>query len=124
MPKVSNPFSHIRSTVKPKEEMKNIFIAHLSQQDNDMLIKEAPPFKQWPTFTEEGEYDHFLFIKAIDMLNQDFAIPEELIAESLHSLFEESAKRWYFFLRNTNGKASWSWWRREITTKWENGAWR
>ncbi|MBW0532684.1 hypothetical protein O181_072399 [Austropuccinia psidii MF-1] len=43
MPKLSTPFSHIRSPVKPKQELANTFIKDLSHQDNNqVLMKEAP----------------------------------------------------------------------------------
>ncbi|MBW0516622.1 hypothetical protein O181_056337 [Austropuccinia psidii MF-1] len=58
MPMLSTPFFHIRSPVKPKEELTNTFITDLSHQDNNqVLMKEAPQLKEWPTFTGEGEYD-------------------------------------------------------------------
>ncbi|MBW0573802.1 hypothetical protein O181_113517 [Austropuccinia psidii MF-1] len=94
LPKLSTPFSNIRSPVKPKEELTNPFITDLSHQDyNQVLMKEAPEWKEWPTFTGEGEYDHMSFIKTINMLQEDYAIPDELINARLHSLFEKSAKR-------------------------------
>ncbi|MBW0506164.1 hypothetical protein O181_045879 [Austropuccinia psidii MF-1] len=109
MPKLSTPFSPIRSPVRPKEELKNPFITDLSHQDNNqLLMKEAPQLKEWPTFTGEGEYDHISFIKSIDMLQESYAIPDELITARLHSLFEKSAKRWYYGTRQTNGKNTWS----------------
>ncbi|MBW0584413.1 hypothetical protein O181_124128 [Austropuccinia psidii MF-1] len=77
MPKLSTPFSHIRSPVKPKEEIRNPLITDLSHQDNSqVLIKEAPQLKEWPTYTGEGGYDHMSFIKAIDMLQEYYAIPD------------------------------------------------
>ncbi|MBW0518513.1 hypothetical protein O181_058228 [Austropuccinia psidii MF-1] len=92
MPMLSTPFSHIRSPVKPKEELPNPFMADLSHQDNDqVLLKEKPQLKEWPTFTGEGGNDHISLIKLIDML-QDDATPDELIAARLHSLFEKYAK--------------------------------
>ncbi|MBW0545804.1 hypothetical protein O181_085519 [Austropuccinia psidii MF-1] len=87
-------------------------------------MKEAPQLKEWPTFTGEGEYDHMSFIKTIDMLQEDYAIPDELITARLHSLFEKSAKRWYYGIRKTNGKNTWSWWKKEVITKWANDSWR
>ncbi|MBW0582503.1 hypothetical protein O181_122218, partial [Austropuccinia psidii MF-1] len=109
MPKLSTPFSHIRSPVKPKEEITNLFITDLSHQDNnEVLIKEAPQSKEWPAFTGEGEYDHMSFIKTIDMLQEYYAIPDELITARLHSLFEKSAKRWHNGIRQTSGKNTWS----------------
>ncbi|MBW0493161.1 hypothetical protein O181_032876 [Austropuccinia psidii MF-1] len=57
IPKLSTPFSHMRSPVKPKEERKNPFITDLSHQDNNQVVmKEEPKLKEWPTFTGEGEY--------------------------------------------------------------------
>ncbi|MBW0573104.1 hypothetical protein O181_112819 [Austropuccinia psidii MF-1] len=87
-------------------------------------MKEAPQLKEWPTFTGEGEYDHMSFIKTIDMLQEDYAIPDELITAILHSLFEKSAKRWYYGIRQTNGKNTLFWWEQEIITKWANDSWR
>ncbi|MBW0533996.1 hypothetical protein O181_073711 [Austropuccinia psidii MF-1] len=86
-------------------------------------MKEAPQLKEWPTFTREGEYAHMAFIKTIDMLQQDYATPDQLITARLHSLFEKSAKRWNYGIRKTNGKNNWSWWI-EIITKWANDSWR
>ncbi|MBW0535224.1 hypothetical protein O181_074939 [Austropuccinia psidii MF-1] len=112
IPKLSTPFSHIRSPVKPKEEKTNTFITDLRQHNkNQVLMKDAPQLKEWPTFTGEGEYDHMSFIKTIDMLQEDHAITDELITSRLHSLFEKSAKRWYYGIRQTNGKNTCSWWK-------------
>ncbi|MBW0493681.1 hypothetical protein O181_033396 [Austropuccinia psidii MF-1] len=89
IPNLSTPVSHIRSPVNPKEEITNTFITDLSHQDNNqVLTKEAPQLTEWPTFTGEGEYDHMSFIQTSDMLQEDYAIPDELITDRLHSLFE------------------------------------
>ncbi|MBW0511966.1 hypothetical protein O181_051681 [Austropuccinia psidii MF-1] len=125
MPKLSTPFSHIRSPVKPKKEITNAFIKDLSHQDNSqVLMKEAPQLKEWPTFTGEGLYDHMSFIKKIYMLQEDYAIPDELVTSRLHSLFEESVQRWCYGIRKTNGKNTWSWWKQEIITKRASDSWR
>ncbi|MBW0554982.1 hypothetical protein O181_094697 [Austropuccinia psidii MF-1] len=87
-------------------------------------MKEAPQLEEWPTFTGEGEYDHMSFIKAIDMLQEYYAIPDVIITSRLHSLLDKSAKRWYYGIRQTNGKNTWSWWKQKIITKWANDAWR
>ncbi|MBW0560925.1 hypothetical protein O181_100640 [Austropuccinia psidii MF-1] len=119
MPELSTPFSHIISPFKPKEEITNPFTTDLSHQDNNqILMKEAPKLKECPTFTGEGEYDHMSFIKTIEMLQEYYPIPDELITTRLHSLFGKSEKRWYF------GKNTWSWWKQETITKWANEAWR
>ncbi|MBW0542340.1 hypothetical protein O181_082055 [Austropuccinia psidii MF-1] len=55
MPKLSTPFSHIRIPVKPKDELRNPLITDLSHQNNNqVLMKESPQLKEWPTFTGEG----------------------------------------------------------------------
>ncbi|MBW0461624.1 hypothetical protein O181_001339 [Austropuccinia psidii MF-1] len=125
MSKLSTPFSHIRSPVKPKEEIKNPFITDWSHQDNNqVLMKEAPQSTEWPTFTGEGEYGHMSFIKTIEMLQEDYFIPDELFTARLHLVFEKSAKRWYYGIRKTNGNNTWCWWKQEIITKWANHSWR
>ncbi|MBW0537977.1 hypothetical protein O181_077692 [Austropuccinia psidii MF-1] len=87
-------------------------------------MKGAPQLNEWPTFTGEGKYDHMSFIKTIEMLQEDYAIPDELITARLHSLFEKSAKRGYHGIRQTNDKNTWSWWKQEIISKWANDSWR
>ncbi|MBW0581908.1 hypothetical protein O181_121623 [Austropuccinia psidii MF-1] len=125
MPKLSTPFSHIRSPVKPKEELTNPFITYLTHQDNNqVLMKEAPQLKEWSTFTGEVEYEHMSFIKTIDMVQENYAIPDELITARLHSLFEKSAKQCCYGKRQTNGKNNCSCWKQEIITKWANDYWR
>ncbi|MBW0588620.1 hypothetical protein O181_128335 [Austropuccinia psidii MF-1] len=56
--KLSTPFPHIRSSVKPKEEIAPIITDLIHQDNNKVLMKEATQLKEWPTFTGEGEYDH------------------------------------------------------------------
>ncbi|MBW0466605.1 hypothetical protein O181_006320 [Austropuccinia psidii MF-1] len=87
-------------------------------------MKEEPQLQEWAKFTGEGEYDHMSFIKTIDMLQEDYARQDELITARLHSLFEKSAKRWYYGIRPTNGKNTWARWKNEIITKWAIDAWR
>ncbi|MBW0543214.1 hypothetical protein O181_082929, partial [Austropuccinia psidii MF-1] len=55
IPKLLTPFSHIRSPVNPKEEITNPLITDLSHQDNNqLLMKEAPQLNEFPTFTSVG----------------------------------------------------------------------
>ncbi|MBW0529704.1 hypothetical protein O181_069419 [Austropuccinia psidii MF-1] len=112
MPNLSTPFSHVRSAVKPKEEIKNPLITDFSHQYNNQLLKkEEHPITEWLKLTGEGEYDHMSLIKTIDMLQEYYTIPDELITARLHSLFENSAKRWYYGIIQTNGKNTCSWWK-------------
>ncbi|MBW0573627.1 hypothetical protein O181_113342 [Austropuccinia psidii MF-1] len=125
MPKLSTPFSHIKIPVKPREEITNPFITYLSHQyNNQFLMKEAPQLKEWPTFKGDCKYDHMSFLNTIDMLQKHYAIPDELITARLHSLFEKHSKTWYYGIRETNGKNTWSWLKEEIVTKCANDSWR
>ncbi|MBW0472998.1 hypothetical protein O181_012713 [Austropuccinia psidii MF-1] len=109
MPKLSTPFSQTRSTVKPKEDMKNPFITDLSHKDNNkVLMKEAPQLKECLKLIGEGEYEHISFIKTIDRWQDNYAIPAEVITARLHSLFEKSDIRWYYGIRQKIGKNTWS----------------
>ncbi|MBW0521704.1 hypothetical protein O181_061419 [Austropuccinia psidii MF-1] len=78
MPNVSTTFSHKRSSVNSNKEITNPFKSELShQQNNGILMKKAPQLKEWPTFTGEGQYDHMSFIMTIEMLQEDYSIPEQ-----------------------------------------------
>ncbi|MBW0544352.1 hypothetical protein O181_084067 [Austropuccinia psidii MF-1] len=82
IPKLSTPFSHIRSLVKPNKEITNPFITDSSHpENNQVLMKESNQLKGWPTFTGDGDHGHMSFIKKIDMFQEDYAIPDELIFE-------------------------------------------
>ncbi|MBW0516649.1 hypothetical protein O181_056364 [Austropuccinia psidii MF-1] len=119
IPNLTTTFSHIRIPIKA-----NPFITDLSHQDNNqVLMEEEPQLQEFPKLTGEGEYEHMSFIKTIDILKVDYAIPDILINSRLHSLFKKLEKRWYYGIRQTNGKNTLSWWKNEIITKWENDAW-
>ncbi|MBW0539579.1 hypothetical protein O181_079294 [Austropuccinia psidii MF-1] len=95
-----------------------------NQYNSQVLMNVAPELKEWPTFTGEAEYDHMSFSKTIDLLQEDYSIPDELITARLHSLFEKSSKRWYFGIKQANSRNTLSLWKNEIITKWANDAWR
>ncbi|MBW0535890.1 hypothetical protein O181_075605 [Austropuccinia psidii MF-1] len=85
MTKLSTPITHIQSPVKPKDEMTNLLISELSHKDNNqVLLKEAPQLKEWPTLTGERKYENMSLIKTIDMLKEVYVIPDELITAILH----------------------------------------
>ncbi|MBW0518012.1 hypothetical protein O181_057727 [Austropuccinia psidii MF-1] len=60
----------------------------------------------------------------MDMFKEDFNIPDEYMSARLHSLFTKSAKKWYYKMRQGNGKHSWPWWKEKMISKWENYCWR
>ncbi|MBW0521874.1 hypothetical protein O181_061589 [Austropuccinia psidii MF-1] len=88
------------------------------------LLKEVPKLKEWPHFSGEGEYDHMEFIRGIDMIKEDFELPDRLVTARFNTLFTKSAHRWYIKLRQAHGHQSWTWWKTQIINKWANDAWR
>ncbi|MBW0544167.1 hypothetical protein O181_083882 [Austropuccinia psidii MF-1] len=49
----------------------------------------------------------------------------QVLMEELPQLKEwQTFIGWYYGIRQTNGKNTWSWWKNEIITKWEDDAWR
>ncbi|MBW0565558.1 hypothetical protein O181_105273 [Austropuccinia psidii MF-1] len=72
--------------------------------ENVISAKDIPKLDEWPAFAGEGEYNHIEFIRTIDMLQEDFHIPDEIIAGKLHSLFTRTAKKWYYKMRQYHGK--------------------
>ncbi|MBW0578791.1 hypothetical protein O181_118506 [Austropuccinia psidii MF-1] len=116
MARHSTPFTEEKLSVK------KCFTPLLGE--NVVSIKDIPKLEEWPTFSGEGEYNHIEFIRTIDMLQEDFHIPDEIIVGKLHSLFTRTAKKWYYKMRMDHGKHDWSWWKSEVITKWANNSWR
>ncbi|MBW0506768.1 hypothetical protein O181_046483 [Austropuccinia psidii MF-1] len=46
--------------------------------------KDIPKLEEWPTFSGEGEYNHIEFIKTIDMFQEDFHIPDEIVVDKVN----------------------------------------
>ncbi|MBW0551287.1 hypothetical protein O181_091002 [Austropuccinia psidii MF-1] len=116
MPRHSTPSTEEKLSVK---ESLTPFVG-----ENGISVKDIPKFEEWPTFSGEGEYNHIEFIRTIDMLQEDFQIPDEIIVGKLHSLFTRTAKKWYYKMRQDQWEHDWSWWKSEVITKWANNSWR
>ncbi|MBW0537252.1 hypothetical protein O181_076967 [Austropuccinia psidii MF-1] len=116
IPRNSTPLTEEKRSVK---ESLTSFLG-----ENVISAKDIPKLEQWPTFSGEGEYNHIEFIRTIDMLQEDFHIPDETIVGKLDCLFTKTAKKWYDKMRLDNGKHDWSWWKSEVITKCENNSWR
>ncbi|MBW0563768.1 hypothetical protein O181_103483 [Austropuccinia psidii MF-1] len=67
------------------------------------LLKEVPKLKEWPHFSGEGKYDHIELIRGIEMMKEDFELPDRLVTARFNTLFTRSAHRWYIKLRNAHG---------------------
>ncbi|MBW0545297.1 hypothetical protein O181_085012 [Austropuccinia psidii MF-1] len=90
--------------------------------ENVISAKDNPKLEEWPTFSGEGEYSHIELIRSIEMLQEDFNIPDETIVGNLHCLFTKTAKKCYYKMRIDHGKHDWSWWKSEVITKWANNS--
>ncbi|MBW0589410.1 hypothetical protein O181_129125 [Austropuccinia psidii MF-1] len=64
------------------------------------------------------------FIRGIDMIKEDFELPDRLVTARFNTLFTKSAHRWYIKLRQAHGHQSWTWWKTQIINKWANDSWR
>ncbi|MBW0537807.1 hypothetical protein O181_077522 [Austropuccinia psidii MF-1] len=64
------------------------------------------------------------FIRGIDMIKEDFELPDRLVTARFNTLFTRSAHRWYIKLRQAHGHQSWTWWKTQIINKWANDSWR
>ncbi|MBW0581252.1 hypothetical protein O181_120967, partial [Austropuccinia psidii MF-1] len=89
----NNHEPHIPRHSKPLTEEKPSFKGSLTPLlgENVISAKDIPKLEEWPTFSGEGEYNHIEFIRTIDMLQEDFHIPDEIIVGKLHSLFTRTA---------------------------------
>ncbi|MBW0521010.1 hypothetical protein O181_060725 [Austropuccinia psidii MF-1] len=68
----------------------------------EALLKEVPKLKEWPHFSGEGEYDHMELIRGIDMIKEDYELPERLVTARFNTLFTRSAHRWYIKLKQSH----------------------
>ncbi|MBW0537268.1 hypothetical protein O181_076983 [Austropuccinia psidii MF-1] len=64
------------------------------------------------------------FIRGIEIIKEDFELPDRLVTARFNTLFTKSAHRWYIKLRQAHGHQSWTWWKAQIINKWANDAWR
>ncbi|MBW0514691.1 hypothetical protein O181_054406 [Austropuccinia psidii MF-1] len=64
------------------------------------------------------------FIRGIDMITEDFELPDRFVRARFNTFFTRSAHRWYIKLRQAHGHQSWTWWKTQITNKRSNDTWR
>ncbi|MBW0486358.1 hypothetical protein O181_026073 [Austropuccinia psidii MF-1] len=96
----------------------------LDPKMDQALLKEVPKLKEWPHFSGEGEYDHMEVIRGIDMIGEDFELPDRLLTAIFNPFFTRSAHRWNIKLRQAHGHQSWFWWKIQIINNWSNDSWR
>ncbi|MBW0546185.1 hypothetical protein O181_085900 [Austropuccinia psidii MF-1] len=109
LPRMSTPLNQIEGTriSNPQvlgvgnSQLKNEFSTSFHNLEPSMaqaLLKEVPKLKEWPYFSGEGEYYHMEVIRVIDMIKEDFKLPERLLTKRFNTLFTRSAHKWYIKL--------------------------
>ncbi|MBW0514878.1 hypothetical protein O181_054593 [Austropuccinia psidii MF-1] len=135
LPRMSTPLNQNEGTRIPnqhvywifKTQLKNEFSTsfnNLEPSIGQALLIEVPKLKECPHFSEEGKYDHMVFIIGIDMIKEDLELPDRLVTAIFNTLFTKPAHIWYIKLRQAHGHKSWTWWKTQIINKWANDAWR
>ncbi|MBW0571847.1 hypothetical protein O181_111562 [Austropuccinia psidii MF-1] len=98
LPRISTPLNHDEGTIIPNPQVlevknpqsKNEFLTSFHNLEPSMgqaLLKEVPKLKEWPHFGGEGEHVHMEFIRGIDMIKEDFELPDRLVTEIFSTLF-------------------------------------
>ncbi|MBW0550531.1 hypothetical protein O181_090246 [Austropuccinia psidii MF-1] len=95
IPRHSKPFTEEKPSVKGSL---NPFLG-----GNPICAKDIPKLEEWPKCSGEGEYNHIELIGTIDILQEDFHLPHEVIVGKLHSLFTRTAKKGYYKMRQDHG---------------------
>ncbi|MBW0512192.1 hypothetical protein O181_051907 [Austropuccinia psidii MF-1] len=117
LPRMSTPLNHNEGTRIPNSqvfEVENTQLkSEISTSFHDLepsmgqaLLKEVPKLKEWPHPSGEGEYENMEFIRGIDMIKEDFELPEILVTARFNTLFTRSAYRWYIKLGQAHGHKS------------------
>ncbi|MBW0538420.1 hypothetical protein O181_078135 [Austropuccinia psidii MF-1] len=135
LPRMSTPLNQNEHSGIPNpqvldvenSQLKNKFSTYFHKLEPSMgqaLLKEVPKLKECPDFSGDGEYYHMEFISGIDMIKEDFELPDRLVTTRFNTLFTRSAHRWYIKLTQAHGHQSWTWWKPQIINKWANNAWK
>ncbi|MBW0577212.1 hypothetical protein O181_116927 [Austropuccinia psidii MF-1] len=100
LPRVSTPLNQNEGRGIPNPQvldaknlqLKNEFSTSFHKLELSMgqaLLKEVPKLKEWGHFSGEEEYDHREFIRGIDMITDDFELPDTLVTERFYPLFPD-----------------------------------
>ncbi|MBW0580295.1 hypothetical protein O181_120010, partial [Austropuccinia psidii MF-1] len=77
--------------------------------ENAISANNIPKVEEWPTFSGEGDYNHIELIRTIDMFQEDYHIPDEILVSKIHCLFTRTAKSWYYKNETRTWKALLAW---------------
>ncbi|MBW0551922.1 hypothetical protein O181_091637 [Austropuccinia psidii MF-1] len=104
LPRISTPLNQNEGTRNSSPQVLDLENSHLKNEFStsfhnlelsmdQALLKEVPNIKEWPHFGADKEYDNMELIRGIDMIKEDFELPEILVTERFHTLFTKSAHR-------------------------------
>jgi len=99
---------------------------HSNQEEQiaKLILSNLPKSSEWPTFSGEGEYDHYEFIEWIDNLKEDTNAPDELICSKLPTILKGVAHTWYTNRRKeVVNRKQWDFWKNEIINKFSTHTW-
>ncbi|MBW0482624.1 hypothetical protein O181_022339 [Austropuccinia psidii MF-1] len=131
LPRISIPLNQNEGTISSNSQVLDLenlqlnnefptFFHNLEPSMGQGLLKEVPNVKEWLHFICEGEYYHTEFIRGIEIIEEDFELPERLVTEICKKLFPKEAHRWYIQLRQTHGHQNGTWWKTQIINKWSH----
>ncbi|MBW0514224.1 hypothetical protein O181_053939 [Austropuccinia psidii MF-1] len=104
LPRMSTPLNQNESIGIPNpqvldaenSQLKDEFSSSIHKSESSMgqeFLKEVPKPKEWPHFSGEGEYDHMEFIRCIEMIKEDFKLPDIFVTARFNTLFTRSGHR-------------------------------
>ncbi|MBW0500084.1 hypothetical protein O181_039799 [Austropuccinia psidii MF-1] len=73
-------------------QLKNEFSTsfhNLEPSTGQALLKKVPKLKELPPFSSEGGYDHMEFIRGIEIIKEDFELPDRLVTARFNTLFTQ-----------------------------------
>ncbi|MBW0588052.1 hypothetical protein O181_127767 [Austropuccinia psidii MF-1] len=98
LPRMSTPLNQNEGTRIPNpqvlevenSQLRNEFYSYFHNKEPSMgqaLLKEVPKLIEWPQLSGEGEYYHMEFIRGINMIKEDFELPEQSVTARFNTLF-------------------------------------
>ncbi|MBW0521660.1 hypothetical protein O181_061375 [Austropuccinia psidii MF-1] len=133
LPRISTPPNQNEGTrnsnpqvlVFKNSNLKNEFSTSFHNLEPSMgqaIMKGLMKLREWPNFIGEGEYEHMEIIRCIEMIEEDFELPDRLVTAIFNNISTRSVHRWYIKLRQEHGNQRWTWWKTQITNKWAKDA--
>ncbi|MBW0553951.1 hypothetical protein O181_093666 [Austropuccinia psidii MF-1] len=89
----TNQFAiHLARSDRERQKLKDKILAHLEhihKRENAISTKDVRKLEEWPKFSGEGEYNHNKLIRTINMFQEHFNIPDELIVVLINDVNAE-----------------------------------